>query len=156
MPRNAFVAVGALALAAVAGAVGCGSSNRVQAGLANAPSMSRFTRTDPQAPRDPVTNGGESCARNATGSTPLRGRLPPCPHVETAGTAASPFGGTLRAFDESPHAPWLPAAMPLDSCVGSTVESWQLPTSADAVREMCERACAPSIVRCVSGRGRRP
>jgi hypothetical protein len=66
--RLLATAVVSIALAA------CGE--RVEAGLANAPSMERQTR--PRLGHDVISNGDDSCPRTVGGLDPLTNRLPPC------------------------------------------------------------------------------
>jgi hypothetical protein len=79
-----WIAATALSLAA------CGE--RVEAGLANAPSMQRSSR--PRSGHDVIANGDESCPRSASGTDPLVNRIPPCNEegVDDAGTNPPPDG----------------------------------------------------------------
>jgi hypothetical protein len=141
-----------VAVITVAGCAGGGSP--VQAGLANAASISRFSRSDPQAPHDPVSNGGESCPRSARGSSPLRGRIPPCPSA-SARSSPAPRATKIERSSGPWTEPWFPSRG-MDPCAEWTATSWQLTVRSELSPALCETACAPSLFGCAAGRRRQP
>jgi hypothetical protein len=80
--------------------VGCAPS--LQPGLANAPRLGGTQLADERV-SDAVSNGGDSCGRNADPG-PLRGRWPPCPTTHSmAGAAFAPSSAPSGSF----VVPWL-------------------------------------------------
>jgi hypothetical protein len=76
----------ALALLAAAGVAGCGE--RVEAGLANAPSLQRQSR--PRNEHDVISNGPDSCPRSQNDTDPLVNRTPPCGEAPSAPGSPTP------------------------------------------------------------------
>jgi hypothetical protein len=66
-------------------AAGCGE--RVEAGLANAPSLQRQSR--PRGAHDVISNGPDSCPRASNDTDPLVNRTPPCDETLSAPGAAT-------------------------------------------------------------------
>ncbi|HEY3820486.1 MAG TPA: hypothetical protein VGL81_25145 [Polyangiaceae bacterium] len=85
--------------------VGCAASSPVQAGLANAPWLGGTQLGDARV-SDVISNGNDSCARNA-GPGPLRGRVPACPTTHpTRWSPVTPSSST-SAGGESLVGPWV-------------------------------------------------
>jgi hypothetical protein len=119
--------------------VACAPSSSLSVGLANAPSAQYGLPVAAADTRnyDAIANGLDSCDREAAGTSPLRGRLPPCPRAERSSTDEPTF---------APHQAALPAIEPHMPC-WAAADPWPQHMTRASVA-MCGRACSPTLVAC--------
>jgi hypothetical protein len=85
-----------IALLGAAATASCGAPGGSQAGLSNAPAITRAPSDDDLA-EDSVANGRGSCAQTPEGKDPLPQRLVPCPKPVEKPGKLKPIGSAQPA-----------------------------------------------------------
>lgn len=104
-------------------------------GLANAPAATNAT-VGAGRPDDVIANGRDSCARDGSGGSPLRGGTSSCARVERASGHERAFVPRIRSPLAMPHMPcWLAS------------DPWPV-RATPAAFASCNLICPPTLVEC--------